>query len=490
MKDSSEQDKFLNLVIKYHDDNLTEDESHRLKHYLDSSPDYIKQFNDFGLMTTQLIHEFEQPTEIKNHIQIIKEEKNVLSKILTIAALVAISLFSLSTILQNQPGKNIELTKTYSAKISYMSQDLTWDMGEDLIVDNKNTEDGWFNLSKGKAILVFGSGAEVEIEGPALFAVVSPMEAYLEYGQASVYAPESARNFTIKVPTMDIVDLGTKFSIDIDPTDGGSKVNVTEGLVDLHLKVNDQKESLYAGAEAQVDSKGKMVSLNSPRNVPVLFSHWDFNQATDKGTEEDFLGTLLGSKDNLLTLGKHQQAFDFSLGQCIDLKPSISDLPRDNFTVATWVKNPTNMIFSMTDGTKNKRVQFERYKNRLLYGWQNGKFFDSVNAFVEWKEDQWHHVAFSIHEGRVSLFMDGKKVVDHEHQGRLNSKVICPKDLGHVKHAYIGRLFKGSPSKNFPDSIQKLNGQIDDFQIYHATLNEKEIQYLYANPGRTLELSI
>jgi len=47
MKDSSEQDKFLSLVIKYHDDNLTEDESNRLKKYLDSSPDYIKQFNDF-----------------------------------------------------------------------------------------------------------------------------------------------------------------------------------------------------------------------------------------------------------------------------------------------------------------------------------------------------------------------------------------------------------------------------------------------------------
>jgi len=488
-----DEEKFLELLIKYHDDSISEHELDTLKTYLSSSANYIAKFNDFSLLTTNLIHCMSETPRVETAgpTKVIKYESYVLLKLIALAAFIALSLYSASIIISlEQQTESHHQAATYSSKINFLNKDVEWEFGEELITEYHETKNGWYKLLKGEIQLTFSSGAVVNIKGPSLFAIVSPMESYLEYGEVSVYAPESARNFTVKVPTMDIVDLGTKFSIHIDPKDGESNVEVTEGLVDVHFKTSKAKESLFAGAIAKVDSRGDLLSLNNPTAPPELFSHWPFDFYEQNFTPDvslhQFKAHIVGNTDALMTLGKSGQAFNLNDDQYLDLSQYLNVLPKNNFTLATWVKNPTNMIFSMSDGSKNNRLQFERYQNRLLYGWQKESFFDSVSAFVTWEEDKWHHVAFSLSGGRVSLFMDGKKCAHNVSLGRLNTQILGPSDFNVLDRAYIGILKKGTPSENFKDSIQKLKGQIDDVQIYKSALNEEQIRHLYENPGQVL----
>ncbi|MCM8527136.1 MAG: FecR domain-containing protein [Lentisphaeraceae bacterium] len=501
MKDSIPEDEFVNLVMRYHDDDLSQEENERLNEILKSSPEHVKLFNDISIQCTQILnyaslevgYESEKPVP-----EIVKVEKNTLSKLIALAALIAVSLVSVAVIMSS--GKQTQIVevspaKSYPAKITGVSKDLLWEQGEKQYQTNEGLDKGWYRLKQGTLDIVYGSGAEVSIKGPAYFAVVSEMQSYLEYGDVSVYAPESARNFTIKAPTMDVVDLGTKFSLKIDPNDGESKVDVTEGLVNLHLKspTEDKKlQSLSAGSKANLDSNGKLLSVEGESDTkPNLIAHWTFDEI--RGTEvpdssgNGLHGKLHGKLDSLQSDGVSGKAFDLSGEQYVDISDKLGTLPKNHFTISAWVKNPVNMIFSMSDGTKHNRLQFERYKNRLLYGWQKGNMFDPIYSLMNWEKDRWYHVAYTYSGGNISLYRDGVEVISSETYGRLNTRALGPIDFTNLSHAYIGRLYKGTPSPDFPDSIQKLMGQIDDFQIYGNALTQTQLKYIFENPGKTLK---
>lgn len=502
MSEKITDDEFINLVMRYHDDALTDEENEKLNEILKNSPEHVRMFNDISLQFTKIINYASMEVGCEDESpppQIITVEKNRLSKLLAIAALLAVSLVSVAVILkQSQPVSVVESPAKeveYPATVVSMSDDIVWEEGQDPVTSGKGLDKGWYRLKKGKLDLKFKSGAEVSVNGPAFFAVVSPMQSFLEYGDVSVYAPESARNFTLKAPTMDVVDLGTKFSLKIDPEDGESKVDVTEGLVNLHLKSpseNKKLQSLGAGARANLDSNGKLISVEGEGNeIPALLAHWSFDEFEGDIVKDisgnGFDGVLVGKKESLVSDGISGKAFDLTGEQYVDLSKHISRLPVNHFTISAWIKNPVNMVFSMSDGTKYNRLQFERYKNRLLYGWQKGKIFDPVYELVHWEPNRWYHVAFTYSGGHLSLFRDGVQLVDSSTQGRLGTRVLGPIDFTKMTHAYIGRLYKGTPSPEFPDSIQKLMGQIDDFQIYDSALTENQLKYLFENPGEVLK---
>ncbi|MCM8541613.1 MAG: FecR domain-containing protein [Lentisphaeraceae bacterium] len=495
------EDEFVDLVMRYHDDALSEGENRFLNHLLKSSPDYIKSFNDISIQCSQIINYAALDVGYENESpvpQVLTVEKNTLSKVLAIAALIAVSLVSIAVIMNSKKANDLAVVpelKDLPAKIVSVSDDLLWEKDEKKLSKGEGLEKGWYRLKQGTLDLKFGSGAEVSIKGPAYFAVVSKMQSFLEYGDVSVYAPESARNFTIKAPTMDVVDLGTKFSLKIDPNDGESKVDVTEGLVNLHLKspTEDKKlQSLSAGSKANLDSHGNLLSVEGETNSkPTLLAHWTFDEINGRdlidSSGNNLSGKIVGKTENLQSDGVSGKAFDLTGEQYVDVSSQLGNLPNNHFTISAWVKNPVNMIFSMSDGTKQNRLQFERYKNRLLYGWQKGKFFDPVYTLVNWEKDRWYHVAYTYSGGHISLYRDGVELLSSQTHGRLNTKVLGPIDFQNLSHAYIGRLYKGTPSPEFPDSIQKLMGQIDDFQIYSNALTEPQLKFLFENPGKTIQ---
>lgn len=75
-----------------------------------------------------------------------------------------------------------------------------------------------------------GSGAI--FEGPAVLTVTDAETVELAAGRCSVHAPPGAEGFRIETPAGSVIDLGTRFSVEVDAA-GEAEVHVVEGEAEL-----------------------------------------------------------------------------------------------------------------------------------------------------------------------------------------------------------------------------------------------------------------
>lgn len=112
-------------------------------------------------------------------------------------------------------------------------------------------------LASGLAEIVFASGSQVILEGPAEFQPLSPTEGLLSQGLLSARVPPAARGFVVRAPNATVVDLGTEFGIAVEHG-GLSDVEVFAGRVEVGLNADADaeptgtKQVLLAGEAIQV----------------------------------------------------------------------------------------------------------------------------------------------------------------------------------------------------------------------------------------------
>lgn len=85
-------------------------------------------------------------------------------------------------------------------------------------------------LKSGLAQLFFENGAEVVLRGPCRLQVESSMLCRLAYGSVSAEVPPRAAGFTIRGPSTEVIDLGTRFGFSVGEA-GESEVHVFQGEV-------------------------------------------------------------------------------------------------------------------------------------------------------------------------------------------------------------------------------------------------------------------
>ena len=90
-------------------------------------------------------------------------------------------------------------------------------------------------LSEGIIELSFPNGATTIIESPAIFEVVDDNKLMMKTGICSVHAPEGAQGFRVDTPMANVVDLGTRFVLNVNQS-GETKVYVVEGEADVFTK--------------------------------------------------------------------------------------------------------------------------------------------------------------------------------------------------------------------------------------------------------------
>ena len=130
----------------------------------------------------------------------------------------------------------------------------------------------------------FGSGASVELTGPAEFGIDSAMRSISIMG-TSGHAPESARNFVVATESMEVVDLGTRFELAVNEETRESDVTVSEGLVDLHLGspgAARRIQPLEAGFTAKLNEAGDILAMRQlqveSKTAPRLVAHWKLDE--------------------------------------------------------------------------------------------------------------------------------------------------------------------------------------------------------------------
>ncbi len=91
---------------------------------------------------------------------------------------------------------------------------------------------GSLELESGTAELTFTQGTRVIVEGPALLEVVSARLLRLDRGKLVARVTPRAIGFTVTTPSVDVVDLGTEFGVEVDEK-GKTDVHVLEGKVEV-----------------------------------------------------------------------------------------------------------------------------------------------------------------------------------------------------------------------------------------------------------------
>ncbi|EAQ77058.1 LamG domain-containing protein [Blastopirellula marina] len=135
----------------------------------------------------------------------------------------------------------------------------TWHEGSTLIPQTL----AW---DKGVLQLEFYSGATVVAEGPASLEIVDPSHIICHFGKLRANIPEPAQGFTILSSTMEVVDLGTEFGMEIS-SDGSINVQVFEGKIELYETNSERnlatRQELSEGKALAISADGLSKSIDS-----------------------------------------------------------------------------------------------------------------------------------------------------------------------------------------------------------------------------------
>lgn len=138
------------------------------------------------------------------------------------------------------------------------------------------------DLLKGKARISIGFGAEIVADAPCSLTFLASDRVQLHHGDVAVDVAPWAKGFTVVTEKMDIVDLGTTFTVSATPGKK-SETTVLKGLVRVHPS-NDKKEQrrgllILEGQRVSIDGQGSLEN-SSQDNVQQLLSRLDFGGAS------------------------------------------------------------------------------------------------------------------------------------------------------------------------------------------------------------------
>jgi hypothetical protein len=260
-------------------------------------------------------------------------------------------------------------------------------------------------------------------------------------------------------------------------------------------------------------------SLLTVSSVPAaLVGHFTFDNISNLGQDSSGNGynATLNNPSGMVQVagGKSGSAIDFNAANSMLVWNNPSSFFNALFQVATytfavWIKTP--------DAVTSKGYAWDTGAISILNADRPGEFADAVplaivqatNSTVgvpavyvgpnlyqitangtggtgsntRVNDNNWHHLVATRNAstGRLELYLDGALVAqsptNNDPQVSPNTPPVGP-EMGGIKLS-LGAFQEGGSNKFY-------TGIMDDFQAYNTVLTASEIQYLYNNPGQTL----
>lgn len=128
-----------------------------------------------------------------------------------------------------------------------------WDGGTLPTLEGARLTAGRLKLAEGLATIVFDSGAEVRLEGPADLELKDGAHCVLRGGRLVAKVPPPAIGFVVDTPTAELTDLGTEFGVHV--RDGQTAdVQVFNGLVDAKHLATGKVERMPTGESLRFET--------------------------------------------------------------------------------------------------------------------------------------------------------------------------------------------------------------------------------------------
>ena len=370
-------------------------------------------------------------------------------------------------------------------------------------------------LAAGAAEITFDSGARVVLEGAAALEIVSAWEATLRRGTLKANVPSEAVGFRVSNPAVEVVDLGTEFTMVADAQ--GAEVFVLKGEVEaaphgakeqetILLREKESRRFAATGVTAVPDSARKFAQFTEPlelnRLVPATrYVHWSFDETggdrfqadSPAGRAERFEARihLPAGTERAAAHGEGRRAgalrCDGRLYASANLPGISGNTPH---TISFWVRVPEDAPLSeaysmVTWATKNKKLG----NRHVGINWNRDRADGPIGALrtdfgggqavgmTSLRDGRWHHIAvcFAPGDENPEIPVQVKQYVD----GRLESSTIIPgktrgpavaENAAFADIVWLGvRLGMAGPRQN------RFRGEIDELFIADRGLEPQEI---------------
>ena len=380
------------------------------------------------------------------------------------------------------------------------------------------------DMTAGVAEITFDSGAQVLLEGPARLDLNSAWDAVLRRGTLKANVPVEAIGFRVSNPAVQVIDLGTEFSMIADENSGATEVFVLKGAVEASayaaggaeretvvLRESQSRRFALSGVSEVRDSEqkfkrlGRKIALDQPIK-PTGYVHWTFDEPGGRTFRAEVLGMFgdsfeaslnAGSQADLAatrTEGRWQGALRLD-GHLFAQVPFPGISKGTARTVTFWVKMPSDaqlpeagpMVSWQSSGSNARIVQItvNRDPTQGVVGALRTELDRGfIVGMTPLRNERWHHVAVVFVPGhRANALMQVKLYVDGRLEG-LTAKSVkkrrsaLAKGIGEIDEmakdiVSIGQRL-GSPRQ----STQHFRGEMDELFIVDRALIPAEIRRL------------
>jgi hypothetical protein len=394
--------------------------------------------------------------------------------------------------------------------------DVQWKPGQTPLQAGSTLGPGRIAIAGGLAQLEFLSGALVVLEGPAELELVSPERAVCKEGRLRSNVPPQAHGFTVAIPGMDVVDLGTEFALSVAPG-SDHQVHVLSGEVRLQ-PATGAPASLYAGqalllsktappstipadpsafagpAEIATRARDRRGILRERwaqehsriNSLPGLLAYYDFERGESwSRILSNRLKSPHAEKLDGAVIGCEWVAGRFPGKGALEFKRTSDrvrvDIPGQyqSLTFSAWVRIEgwdrwlSSLLLTDVFGTGSVHWQLSD-KGELILGVRSKRLENHFSPPVISPRDlgRWVHLATTIDQQSklVTHYLDGRTV------GQTPVDQVVPLQIG---PAEIGNW---RPARNqSQEHFRSLNGRIDELALFSRALAPSEIHALYEN---------
>jgi ferric-dicitrate binding protein FerR (iron transport regulator) len=368
-------------------------------------------------------------------------------------------------------------------------------------------------LAAGLAEITFDSGARVVLEGPAVLEINSAWAATLRHGTLKASVPAEAIGFRISNAAVEVVDLGTEFTMIADAR--GAEVLVLKGEVEaaprpaleqppILLRENESRRFAAGGVTEVSDRARKFAHFNDPialdRLMPVTrLVHWGFDEVAGDRLEAERAGAppelfptqlhLSPAAGEVRIAGQIGRALRFD--GSVYARASVPGISESTpHTIAFWVRVPEDAplsdAYSMVTwitrsrklGNRHAGINWNRDRTEgplgvLRTDFRGGHAFGTTSL----RDGRWHHIAVIFAPGddhpdtpvQVRQYVDGCLESSTVIPGRKRGPAVA-ENAALTDIVWLGRrLGPGGPLAD------RFRGDLDELFIVDRGLEPQEI---------------
>ncbi len=394
------------------------------------------------------------------------------------------------------------------------AKDATWSRGADVFAPGGYLRKGQrIDLESGYAEITFDSGARIMLEGAASLDVGSAWDATLRRGTLKADVPPQAIGFRILNRFVEVIDLGTEFTVIAD-ADRGAEVLVNKGEVEavpraggdgeaMLLREREARRFADSGITDVADRVRKFALFDAPlvferMESSARFAHWSFDEgqgaaratgswAEGAGAMLQLLGPNAGGETSSRDAGRRNRAlvFDGQRYASAEVAGLSSAMPR---TIAFWVKISEDAqpldTWMVAWGSQLPKLG----RRPVHIGWNRRPSDGALGALrtdfggghaigtTSLRDGQWHHVAVFFHPGeepsspvQVKQYVDGRLESSTIVRGTLSARAGTG-DALIQDTVWLGYRLTGNRQEG-----RRFRGSIDELFIVDRALQPHEV---------------